>query len=62
MRHILIEGDPMEPQSTDLIVQINTAPVGARIADGWRVLTGNARESQIARVAYRYEIEEGAKA
>lgn len=57
MRYILISGNPMEPSSTDLIAQFNRAPVGARIADGWRVLTGNERESEIARIAYRYEIE-----
>ena len=61
MRFVLIEGDPMEPSSTDLIAQLNYAPAGAKIAEGWRVLTGNTERSLIGRLAYRYEIEEETK-
>jgi hypothetical protein len=55
---ILLSGNPFEPCSTDTIVQFDSLPVGERIPDGWRVLSGNERESTMARVAYRYEIEE----
>lgn len=57
-RYTLIDGNPMQPESTDLIAESRRLAVGERVPDGWRVLTGNAHESLIARVAYRYEIEE----
>lgn len=58
MRFELIRGCPMEPSSTDVIAQFDSLPVGRPVPAGWRVLSGNIRESEIARVAYRYEIEE----
>jgi hypothetical protein len=58
MTNYLIAGDPMEPASTDLIAQTKSLAVGRPVPDGWRVLSGNERESTIARVAYRYEVEE----
>lgn len=58
MANVLIEGDPMEPCSTDLIAQTKNLNVGQPVPKGWRVLTGNTFQSLIARVAYRYEIEE----
>lgn len=58
MRAYLIEGDAMAPSSTDLIAQTDSLKVGLPVPKGWRVLTGNERESVIARVAYRFEIEE----
>lgn len=54
----LVSGNPIEPCSTDLIAQTATIPVGTVVPEGWRVLTGNNRTSSIARVAYRYEIED----
>ena len=54
----LIEGDALEPCSTDLIVQTGQLEVGKRVPEGWRVLTGNNHTSQVARVVYRYEVEE----
>ena len=61
MRFVLISGDPMAPASTDTIAQFQRLAVGLAVPDGWRVLSGNERESEIARVAYRYEIEEESK-
>jgi hypothetical protein len=61
MHFQLISGNPMEPSSTDVIAQFDRLDVGRPVPAGWRVLTGNAESSEIARVAYRYEIEESAK-
>ena len=58
MTNKLIEGDPLDPQSTDIIYQEDTLAVGQPVPEGWRVMTGNNMFSQIVRVAYRYEIEE----
>lgn len=55
----LIGGDPMKPNTQDLIAQQGTLPVGKPVPRGWRVLTGNASYSLVARVAYREEIEGG---
>jgi len=53
----LIEGDPLEPTSTDVIFQevslsANEVPGGI----GWRIMTGNNSFNLWMRVAYRYEI------
>jgi len=61
MRYQLIAGNPLEPSSTDLIAQFDSLAVGRPAPDGWRVLSGNVRQSEIARIAYRYEIEESAQ-
>jgi hypothetical protein len=58
MRFVLISGNPMEPESTDRIAQFDSLAVGRPVPDGWRVLSGNTTESEIARVAFRFEIEE----
>jgi hypothetical protein len=58
MRFVLISGDPIEPSSNDVIAQFDRLAVGHPVPDGWRVLSGNATESEIARVAFRFEIEE----
>jgi hypothetical protein len=69
---MLIEGDPMEPSSTDLILQRETTftkdgkaitrenPASPPSGDGWRLLTGNYRMNSWARCAYRHEVEEDA--
>jgi hypothetical protein len=54
----LLDGDPFEPASTDVIVQRGYLRVGKPVPDGWRVLTGNMHESTVYRVAYRHEIED----
>lgn len=54
----LLHGDPLAPSSTDLLAQTASLPVGEAVPDGWRVLTGNPRESLVGRVAYRFEAEE----
>lgn len=59
MQSYLIQGDALEPSSCDLIAQTRSLAVGARVPDGWRVLSGNERESTIARVCYRFEAESG---
>lgn len=61
MRYILLSGNPFEPCGSDVIVQFDSLAVGSPVPDGWRVLSGNERQSEIARVAYRYEIEEESK-
>jgi hypothetical protein len=58
MRFQLLSGCPMAPASTDVLAQFDSLAVGRPVPDGWRVLSGNAERSEIARVAYRYEIEE----
>lgn len=58
MERTLLEGDPMDPCSTDLIAERTRIPVGTAVPAGWRVLTGNQTTSLIGRIAYRYEIEE----
>lgn len=58
MRNVLITGDPMDPSSTDVIAQFDRLGVGKPVPEGWRVLTGNMQSSEIARIAYRYEIED----
>jgi hypothetical protein len=58
MRNHLLTGDPMKPDSTDIIAQFDSLRVGLPVPEGWRVLSGNSRFSQIARVAYRSEIED----
>ena len=57
IRSTLIDGDAIILGSTDLIAQVATLAVGEPVPEGWRVLTGNERTSQIGRVAYRFEIE-----
>jgi hypothetical protein len=52
----LVEGDALEPNDLDLIVQQGRLNVGLPVPQGWRVLTGNQFESRVARVAYRFEI------
>lgn len=59
MTNVLIRGDALDPQSTDLIAQTKSLKVGAPVPRGWRVLSGNLSESEIARVCYRYEAETG---
>lgn len=58
MENTLISGDPMDPNGLDLIAQQDRLAVGKPVPDGWRVLTGNSETSLIARVAFRFEIEE----
>ena len=59
MQNFLLSGDPLAPCGTDLIAQTKSLAVGRRVPDGWRVLSGNERESTIARVAFRFEAESG---
>lgn len=57
MRNYLLSGDPLKPSGCDLVAQLDSLAVGSPVPDGWRVLSGNERESQIGRVALRYELE-----
>lgn len=57
MTNYLLSGDPLEPSSCDLIAQTKSLDVGKPVPDGWRVLSGNERQSTIGRVCYRYEAE-----
>ena len=56
--NVLIKGDPLKCSNTDLIAQTALTAVGAKIPEGWRVLSGNNLVSYIGRVAYRFEIED----
>lgn len=56
----LIEGDPMEPSSTDIILQDGRLAFGCAVPEGWKVMTGNMHSSKVMRIAYRYEIEDEA--
>lgn len=53
---ILARGNPLEPSDYDLIVQTDTLAVGKPVPEGWTVTTGNMHNSEIVRVAMRYEI------
>lgn len=56
-QNTLIEGEPMTPDTADLIAQRIHLPIEARPpGDGWRVLSGNTRFNTWGRLAYRYEI------
>lgn len=57
MENMLIEGNPLQPADTDIIVQRDRLDVGKPVPSGWRVMTGNHETSLIMRIAYRYEIE-----
>ena len=55
----LVSGDPLSPQTGDVIAQIAILNVGVLVSNGWRVLTGNNNNvSKIARIVLRGEIEE----
>ena len=54
---ILLDGDTLNPSSTDILIQKGLLPVGEPVPEGWRVMTGNARESLVIRPVYRYELE-----
>ncbi len=60
IRSTVIDGDALCPFDTDLIAQTGQLKVGEPVPEGWRVLTGNERTSQVGRVAYRFEIKEEA--
>ena len=54
----LIDGDPLNPESTDLIAQRGTLLVGEPVPDGWRVLSGNSIASEVWRVVFRFEVDQ----
>jgi hypothetical protein len=56
IENTLIEGDPLQPHATDLILQRGRLAVGQPVPQDWRVLTGNASHSLVARVVYRHEV------
>ena len=56
--NFLVDGDPLDPQCSDVIAEIRTLEVGKSLPIGWRVLTGNNKSSVIGRVVLRYEVEE----
>jgi len=56
--NILIEGDPLNPASTDIIVQDGMLETGDPVPEGWVVMTGNQYLSRVMRIAYRYQIED----
>jgi hypothetical protein len=58
----LIEGDPFDPSSSDLIVAQGRLNVGEAIPRGWRVLTGNPTSSAVVAIGYRHELEDLANA
>jgi hypothetical protein len=54
----LIEGDAMEPSGTDIIMARGRLNVGSPVPDGWRVLSGTQRSSDVVAVGFRFEMEE----
>jgi hypothetical protein len=54
----LVEGNPFDPRSDDLIVAYGRLNVGEPVPAGWRVLTGNSQSSLVVVVGYRAELEE----
>ncbi len=56
-RSRLVEGDPLHPDDTDVIVQFASLKVGKPVPSGWRVMTGNINFSLVSRVVYRYEVD-----
>ena len=60
--HTIRNADGSWRPTVDLIAQQGYLAVGERVPEGWRVLTGNAISSLVARVAYRFEIEDEALA
>ena len=56
----LNEGDALTPQDNDILTQFGRLDAGLPLPedDGWRVMTGNAFSSLVARVVYRHELEE----
>jgi hypothetical protein len=53
----LIEGNPMDPASTDIIMARGRLNVGEAVPNGWRVLTGNMQSSDVVTVGFREEME-----
>ena len=58
IKFTMYDGDTMDPSSTDLIIMEGRVEVGQPIPEGWTVHTGNQFDSQVTRIAYRYQIEE----
>lgn len=61
VKHIktsLVSGDALEPTDTDILAQQGYLEVGLEVPEGWRVLTGNIRESLVVWIGYRYELGE----
>lgn len=58
IKNTIIEGDTMKPSDFDMIAQVGYLDVGLPVPEGWNVLTGNQRESKVARVVLRHEIGE----
>lgn len=53
MTNVLISGDPLNPQGSDLISQTASLRVGLPVPQGWNVLSGNHLQSEIITVTYR---------
>lgn len=58
VENTLLTGNPLEPSFSDLIVQRGRLATGKPVPDGWRVLDGNMRDSLVARVVMRYEVQD----
>jgi hypothetical protein len=57
MKNTLFQGDPLDPNDTDIIIQETRLDVGKTVPDGWRVMSGNKNFSSIMRISFRFEIE-----
>lgn len=53
---ILCKGDPLAPQSSDILLQEGQLDVGLPVPTGWQMLSGNHHYSFVARIAYRGDI------
>jgi hypothetical protein len=56
--YTLLSGDPMDPQTSDVIAICKTLAVGEPVPDGFRVISGNTHISEIWGIATRFDIEE----
>jgi hypothetical protein len=57
IKNTLLTGDPLDPSDSDVIAQIGWLDVGKPVPDGWTVLSGNTRMSDVGRVTTRWDIQ-----
>jgi hypothetical protein len=53
---VLVDGDPLAPNNSDLLTVTGRLNVGTAVPSGWRVLTGNQWTSLVVATAYRSQI------
>ena len=56
----LHQGSPVDPCSSDIIIQEGRLDVGEEVPTGWQVMDGNPTSSLVMRIVYRYQLEDEA--